>query len=317
MRTLFVALSILSSKFPCTPALRIDASQPQYAVGCPENGVTMNGKRDGFGAIYSAMISVYMYAALQNRTYCTTQWTHSSHGIPMSNMFQWVGGSEFGPPATSQTEQFRGCPRAMAYDTYTHEQQQIFNAARILAREHYFKRTKTIHESLNLFGEDNGLSEKVAWHIRRGDVGERSGKRYLSNSEISQALIGLNRAYSVNVVHFFSEGVENDFQTVIGTCKAIGVKCVWHLDSPVLAAHYSLSIADILVVATSSFSGSAAFLNQGKVFGDTQLILPAFGKMNIQPMGIQAILERMGGDYQEEHLRSEGITCRGVSLTGR
>jgi hypothetical protein len=316
MRTSLVILSLLSSKFPCTQALHVDAFQPQHAVECPENGITMYGKRDGFGATFAAMLGVYVYAAMQNRTYCTTQWTHKSHGVLMYNMFYWVGGSEFGPPATSQTEQVMYCNGWAEYDKYTHEQQQIFNEARDHARDSYFKRTKPIHESLNLFGEISGSSEKVAWHIRRGDVGPRSGERYLSGVDISEALSGLNRAYSVQVVHFFSEGVERDFQPIIDTCKAIGVECVWHLNSPVVAVHYSLSIADVLVVAKSAFSGSAAFLNQGKVFGDTQLITPRMRKMNIQPMGIQAIWETMGSNYQEAHLRSEGVICRHPSSMG-
>jgi hypothetical protein len=335
MRTSFVILSVLSSKLPCTPALHIDSFQPaELTRECPENGITMYGMmdRDGFGSTYAAMLGVYMYAALQNRTYCTTQWTHTSHGVRMDEMFQWVGGSEFGPPATSQTERAAWCVDWTESDHYTHERQQLFNEAREHIRDYYFERTKgdgevgkrllayskSAHESLNLLGEGDGRSETVAWHIRRGDVGPQSHTLwYLSNADISKALIGLHKAYSVHVVHFISEGVKNDFQTVIDTCTALDIECVWHLNSPIPAAHYSLSIADILVVARSTFSGTASFLSQGKVFTATQLIPSETGRINIKPLSIQAIWELVVSDLQTEKSHSERIKCKRWNSTER
>lgn len=148
------------------------------------------------------MIGVYSYAAILNITCCKTQWTHTSRGVPMDEMFQWVGGAEFGPPATSQTTRFKHCAGWTAYCECAPEQRHLFVETRKRIREYYFDDTKHHNESLNLFGEGNGRTENVAWHIRRGDVGPSSGVRYLSNVEINQALTGLYSANSVQAVHF-------------------------------------------------------------------------------------------------------------------
>jgi len=108
---------------------------------------------------------------------------------------------------------------------------------------------------------------------------------------------------------FFSEGDPNDFQTIVDTCVALRIECAWHLDAPVRAVHYSLSIADILVIARSSFSGSAAFLNQGKVFSDTELVPSESGRLNIKPLDVQAIWEHAGADFRTESAGSKIIMC--------
>ena len=70
---------------------------------CPSDGLTARGRRDGFGAQYSAMVSVFVYAARSNRTYCTTPWRSMQHGLDASRMFVFVGGAAFGPRATDAT----------------------------------------------------------------------------------------------------------------------------------------------------------------------------------------------------------------------
>merc|ERR1712039_269815 len=99
---------------------------------------------------------------------------------------------------------------------------------------------------------------------RRGDVLQSHNPwRYTNNAEIGQGLTALEAVQSVKIVHFFSEGGKQDFQEIIDVCVELSIECVWHLNGKIKAAHYSLSIADILVVAGSSFSASAALLNQG------------------------------------------------------
>jgi hypothetical protein len=214
----------------------------------------------------------------------------------MSEMFRWVGGSEFGPPATSQTSLLER-DKWRTFDLHSHEQQHLFEEAQKRIRDYYFEHTRHYNESLDLFGEGSGASEKVAWHIRRGDVGSGNGldieaeRRYISDDEISQGLIALYKAYAVRVIHFFSEGDEADFQLITHTCAALGIECVWHLNSSLLATHYSLSIADILVMARSSFSGTAGFLNKGKV-----LLLPSeYGLHPIYPLDAKTIWNRCAG----------------------
>jgi len=296
MRRSFVLLIILSSRLSFIPALHSNFFQSDEHTGeCPGNGITawndIWSKGEGFGSTYFDTLGVYMYAALEKKTYCTTQWNHTSRGVPMSEMFQWVGGSEFGPPATSQTAR-RDRKRWETFDLHSQTQRDIFMEARKRIRDYYFEHTKRHNESLNLFGEGNGASENVAWHIRRGDVGMDIGaERYITNDEISQGLIALYKAFAVRKIHFFSEGNETEFQSINETCVSLGIGCVWHLNSPQLAVHYSFSVADILIMARSAFSGTAAFLNRGKVF-----LLPSeYGRQPIHPLDVQTIWNRCAG----------------------
>jgi hypothetical protein len=275
--------------------LHVDSLESaKQAVECPENGVTASEHGDGFGSNYLTMFGVYIFAVMQQRTYCTTQWHHTSHRIAMDEMFQMVGGSDYGPPATSQTERLERV-HWERFDLNTRAKRHLFDRAHDNIRRYYFHRTKPLHESLNLFDGDSGASRTVAWHIRRGDVGpSKNSQRYLSDAEISRALMSFHKTYSEHVVHFFSEGEEGDFKQIIDTCVALGIECKWRLNSPVIATHYSFIIADVLVMGHSSLSGSAGFLNnQGNVFKDTQFLASASAKMNIEPLDLQSIWDHL------------------------
>lgn len=300
MRTSLVILSILFTP-KCITALHADSfDSATHIVECPKNGVTASGNAGGFGASYGTMFGVYIYAVMQQRTYCTTQWHHTSHGVAMDEMFQMVGGSDYGPPATSQTELLHRVHWERC-DRHTCAKQHLFDRAHDNIRRYYFHHTNPHHESLNLFDGGSGASKNVAWHIRRGDVGPASGKRYLSDAEISRALMSFHETYSEHVVHFFSEGEEGDFKRIIDTCVALGIECKWRLNSPVIATHYSFSIADILVMGHSSLSGTAGFLNnQGNVFKDTQFLESGSAKVNIEPLDIQSICDHLNSVFPTE-----------------
>mmetsp|Transcript_94681 Transcript_94681/g.267723 ORF Transcript_94681/g.267723 Transcript_94681/m.267723 type:complete len:308 (-) Transcript_94681:65-988(-) len=259
---------------------------------CPENGITSYGHFDGFGATYAAMISIFMYAKWHNVTYCTTRWDHICHDVRMDEMFDWVGGSKLGPPADShRTNQLYGCPNVWwSGFKFTGSEEAAQNV-----RDAYFQTLKE-DASLNLFAATaSSTSENVAWHIRRGDVGQLSGSRYTSNDKIGQGLKTLLETRSVNVVHFFSEGLKTDFQHIIDVCMDLAIECMWHLDVSVLATHYSLSIADVLILTHSTFSWSAAFLNNGTVLKEAALFQTGVpGKVKLQPMDLQAKLEYLG-----------------------
>lgn len=282
------------------PSLGLRISSLSEAIGkveqspftqkeCPENGITAYGHRDGFGATYSAMIGVYMYAAITKRVYCTTRWDHESHGISMREMFDWVGGSELGPPATSKTQKIRHMltwdPRTLIDNA---EKESLLNNQVRRVRDAYF-RSRHNDASINLFTATTNMElskENVAWHIRRGDVDERQRVRYTSNAQIVQGLTALHVVRPIAVVHFFSEGKKKDFQDIIDVCVHLKIECKWHLNESVMATHYSLSIADVLVVAHSSFSASAGLLNEKIVLHEQSLLKPNITKL--QPMDLQA-----------------------------
>ena len=65
---------------------------------CPAaDSLTARGRVDGFGSQYSALVSVYAYAARSNRTFCATPWVSMAHGLDAARMFSFIGGAAFGP----------------------------------------------------------------------------------------------------------------------------------------------------------------------------------------------------------------------------
>ncbi len=100
----------------------------------------------------------------------------------------------------------------------------------------------------------------VAFHVRRGDVGERDPNRFTSNLAVTDQIDQLHRmlASYPHEIHVFSEGSEEDL-------GPIRDRAVMHLNGDVFECLYGLIHADILVMAKSSFSYTAALLARGIV----------------------------------------------------
>jgi hypothetical protein len=101
----------------------------------------------------------------------------------------------------------------------------------------------------------------VAVHVRRGDVGEHYlAERFTYNSTVLNQIDQLSRALTSvpHEIHVFSEGREEDF-------GEIRDRAVMHLNGDVFECLHSLITADILVMAKSSFSYTAALLSRGIV----------------------------------------------------
>jgi hypothetical protein len=101
----------------------------------------------------------------------------------------------------------------------------------------------------------------VGVHIRRGDVGEHDlPERFTHNSTIVRQIDQLARALAAvpHEIHVFSEGCQEDFGEIRN-------RAVLHLNGDVFECLHNLITADVLVMAKSSFSYTAALLSRGIV----------------------------------------------------
>ena len=220
-------------------------------MACPTNhSITMRGRWDGFGAQYAAMMSTYSWARRTGRTYCTTPWRELEHGINGSHMFRLVGGSFYGPPSSSST-------------TAATEKHMELSWLRIS--------NESWHPSLRDFYFAAGPKPRLRWaapgphlavHVRRGDVSYKAMPgRFVSNGLIAQCVINVTRRIRGASVHIFSEGLREDFGSLLKVPRVY-----FHLNWPLDLTFHHLVMADALIMAKSTMSDCAAFLNSGRVF---------------------------------------------------
>merc|ERR1712196_286601 len=85
------------------------------------------------------------------------------------------------------------------------------------------------------------------------------GERYTSDKEISECIDTLHEHYgSAYDYHITSEGKEDDFKHITNNAK---VPLKYHLGVDEVTTFHHMVMADVLVVAMSTFSLDAAFLN--------------------------------------------------------
>ena len=101
---------------------------------------------------------------------------------------------------------------------------------------------------------------QIAIHIRRGDVNENNEKRYTTNNKYKEILSFLLEKYPNQTITIFSEGKIEDFHEL--QLERVDFK----LNTTIEESFHSLVTAKILITAKSSFSYSAALLNQNIVY---------------------------------------------------
>ena len=100
----------------------------------------------------------------------------------------------------------------------------------------------------------------IAIHIRRGDVKKGMNDRYTNNNiynVIIEKLIALYPNYKISI---YSEGKLEDFHDIQNN----NIKII--LNQSICQDFHSLVKAKVLVTAKSSFSYSAALLNENTVY---------------------------------------------------
>lgn len=217
---------------------------------CPWDGVTACCKGDGFGAQYLALMSVFAFSLATNTTFCITPWSHVQHGVDSMDdgngalgMFSFVGGHLYGPQAVSSTRRFDSL--YSHFEDYANRTDAI---ARI--RSFYFATPKP-----HLHYYSSG-KKSIAVHVRRGDVTPKDVQRWTSIEMVSACVASVIKVFAgaPTAVHIFSDGTREQLSGLDMYHPHL------HLRDNIKTAFHHMVQADVLIMAKSSLSGTAAIL---------------------------------------------------------
>jgi len=251
--------------------------------------LTMCCRKDGFGAQYMALISVYAFAIFTNRTFCASpfgavgHFTKRGRAMPLDaqELYSFVGGPSFGPLAAPTTPmKYSATPellRHAAPDAVPYL--QVADLARRFYDAAAGKKPVLRHFQRGQYN--------VVLHLRSGDVGpggtlyaaQASSKRskWVPQAKVTSCVRAvMQRAPRNAVLHVFSQGNRSEFGYLSRW------KPLLHLEAPTDAAivrsdvaavtrtvksifHHMVE-ANLLITARSSLSLAAAFLSRGRVF---------------------------------------------------
>ena len=152
-----------------------------YEACPPSNAVTSAARMDGFGAQFASLLSVYSWARRHGLRYCTSTWATMT-GARASELFAFVGGPLYGPPALNVTPRLVERHAILASQPNRNANESAWHPS---ARRFYHVAPKP---TLRWFARTPG--KHLAVHVRRGDVSHKSmSDRWLSNGLITLCVI--------------------------------------------------------------------------------------------------------------------------------
>jgi hypothetical protein len=214
---------------------------------------TLSKRQDGFGAQYHTIMSIIAFCKFNNYIYIHTPFTKMGHNVDINKLNHFIGinndyliVNNLMPKNKDKiiSEQFS---RIVHY----HKNPSIFYTDEVLKiiRNFYYYTEKPIIENID-----------IAIHIRRGDVDKNNLKRYTDNNEYCQIIKSLKIKYPNYNITVFSEGKIEDFKELELNEK------YFKLNLDICETFHNLVCAKILILAKSSFSYSAALLNQNIIY---------------------------------------------------
>ena len=250
--------------------------------------LTMCCRKDGFGAQYMALISVYTFAIFTNRTFCASpfgavgHFTRRGRAMPLDaqRLYAFIGGPRFGPIAAPTTPmKYTAAPeltRHAALDAVPYLQvadltRRFYDAAGKKPVLRHFQRDRY----------------NVVLHLRAGDVGpagtlyaaQALSKRskWTPRAKVASCVqTVMQRAPPNAVLHVFSQGNRSEFGFLAHwkpllhletpTDTAIARADVAAITRTVESVFHHMVEADSLITARSSLSLAAAFLSRGRLF---------------------------------------------------
>lgn len=246
--------------------------------------ITCAGKSDGLGAQVQAIYSALLYSSINNITYYHTPLSDIAHNYDNNQEFNKEAEDFFsfsyGEKNISELEEdykkinldifskktiIQICAYLFSSNpTIIFQKSHYHNYVNKIAVKYVLIKKKLQDKFYNnpkkkLFTEDDKCMH-IAFHIRRGDVNSTDTTRYTDNqlifnklSDLFLVLTKLNIPFKTSI---YSQGKPEDF----GNLSSIATL---HLNENVFDDFYSLVKADILFMAKSSFSYSAALLSDG------------------------------------------------------
>lgn len=229
------------------------------------NLLTIHGKTDGFGSQLHAIFSLIAYCNYMGTTYIHTpmyKMHHNDENHPdfpklMNDFINIEHRFKTMDDLTSyeQSTAHRTLEGPIVHGSYNPE--YFYNEYTLdMLRDIYFSRDKP-----DVTYDPSHIN--IALHIRRGDVTTKKyTSRYTSNIEYINIVKKMD--YPPNsVIHVFSEGEESDFQDIVDAFRDVNV--VMHINENICLTFHHLVMADIMVVARSSFSYCAGLINKNVI----------------------------------------------------
>ncbi len=235
--------------------------------------ITIHGKTDGFGSQLQACLSLIAFCEYKGYQYVHTpmyRMHHNDNNVEdfptyMNNFVniesKYKSINDISNYELSRVHKVK--EGAFVHGTYYPD---FFYNEKVLGkfREFYDSKPKP---SIPTYVDSNC---NIALHIRRGDVSgsNRHSSRFTSTTEYVNILKKLLPTIEKNVIiHIFSQGEESDFKDITNSFN--GKSIIFHLNEEIQLTFHSLVEADILIIAKSSFSYSAALFNKNTVIGNT------------------------------------------------
>jgi len=226
--------------------------------------------------------------------YCSSPWMEMAHGANASELFAFVGGGHYGPPATAAPKALHRTLCSLCKPRPSRSYDPCVQATRVAADMHAplaartasaawrrrnatawpwaWERAQVARHYANATAPKPplrwfGRRPAVAMHVRRGDVtwGGRLRARYVTNGRLAACAMAVLRTLPRTPppdVHVFSEGAAVDF----GPLQRVP-RVQFHLNGPIAPTFHHLVRADVLVLAHSTLSSAAASLSAAPLFG--------------------------------------------------
>ena len=204
---------------------------------------------DRFGSQYHAFISGIAYAEFMGYTYVHTPIKVLQDSLDIDEMNNFIG-----IPETPLTEEQFYNKKMELFSKVVHESltPSIYYTDKVLQkiRNYYYSTEKPNIDNID-----------IAIHIRRGDVNLNIHPgRFTSNEYYKKIIDFLKMKYPNLSITIFSEGNIQDFEDLKGE------NIFFKLSTCIKETFHSLVKAKVLVVAKSSFSYTAALLNENEIY---------------------------------------------------
>uniref|UniRef100_A0AB39JFH8 Uncharacterized protein n=1 Tax=Florenciella sp. virus SA2 TaxID=3240092 RepID=A0AB39JFH8_9VIRU len=229
--------------------------------------MTIEGKTDGFGSQLQAVFSLIAYCNYKGYTYVHTPMYKMHHNDENIDNF-----STYMNDFVNIEDKFTVVDKLSNYEkTIVHNVKEgpfvhgsycpdyfYNNDILSLLREMYFSRKKPE------LSYDTSYNN-IALHIRRGDVNlKKYPSRYTSNEQYIELLKKMN--LDNGVIHIFSEGEEKSFQDIVDAFP--NNKFMMHINENIQSTFHHFVMADVLILAKSSFSYCAGLLNENTIIAN-------------------------------------------------
>jgi hypothetical protein len=214
---------------------------------------TIKGKVDGFGSQYQAVMSGIAFCESNDHIYLHTPFAKMDHSLNVDELNKFIGVNNDKLISNNLLPTTNDNIIAQHNNDIVHYEKKpsIFYTDKTMKiiKDFYYSNEKPQLDNID-----------IAIHIRRGDVDEKLWHRYTENKIYINIINSLKKKYPNYNIIIFSEGNIDDFKDFNLEEKN------FKLNVEIKETFHSLVKAKILVTSKSSFSYTAALLNENTVY---------------------------------------------------